>query len=308
VEYPKISVITICFNCEKTIQDTIDSIRNQNYPNLEYIIIDGKSTDKTIQIVKKNMEIVSKFVCENDQGPADAENKGLMLATGEYVNFLNADDIYADNMLFEVARAIKDNKDIEIVSTGAKVYSSIKNKVILESASKKNINFKLSNFLLKHSLFNAHFFKRELALKYYPIKTKVKDQTYFISSDNEYLSRIAIDRPRHFLIEKPLYIYNSHPGSITLSRKNIIKIRYERLEIVNSLIKNNQLTSEELQVANKAYKRSLALLLVLGILKLRITDVKFAIVEGFKKRGLFFLLDIFVEPLQELVYRISVSR
>lgn len=91
----KITIITVCYNSAKTIEQTIQSVLNQHYPNLEYIIIDGASTDGTQNIVKKYADKITLFKSEPDKGIYDAMNKGLTLATGDIVGLLNADDLYA---------------------------------------------------------------------------------------------------------------------------------------------------------------------------------------------------------------------
>jgi len=90
----KISIITPCFNAEKYIEQTIKSVLNQEYPNLEYIIIDGGSSDKTKQIVNKYKNKIDIIISEKDKGQYDAINKGLKLATGDVMAWLNADDVY----------------------------------------------------------------------------------------------------------------------------------------------------------------------------------------------------------------------
>jgi glycosyltransferase len=100
----KISVITATFNCEATIQYCIDSVINQTHKNIEYIIIDGGSTDRTKEIIKSNISNISIFISEKDNGIYDALNKGIVLATGDVVGFLHADDFYSDNsVLVEIA-------------------------------------------------------------------------------------------------------------------------------------------------------------------------------------------------------------
>jgi glycosyltransferase involved in cell wall biosynthesis len=90
----KISIITPCFNAEKYIEKTIKSVISQDYPNLEYIVIDGGSTDGTIDIVNQYKDKINVFVSEKDKGQYDAINKGLNLATGDVMAWLNADDVY----------------------------------------------------------------------------------------------------------------------------------------------------------------------------------------------------------------------
>jgi glycosyltransferase len=105
----KITVITVCFNAEKTIVDTIRSVADQTFPDVEYIIVDGGSTDATLELVKSNPTRVARFISEKDRGLYDAMNKGLRLATGEIIGFLNADDLYADEqVLSRVAEVFSD--------------------------------------------------------------------------------------------------------------------------------------------------------------------------------------------------------
>ena len=90
----KISIITVCYNSEKTIGDTLRSVFEQKYENIEHIIIDGGSTDRTLAVVATAGAHVAKIVSEPDNGIYDAMNKGIALATGDVVGFINADDFY----------------------------------------------------------------------------------------------------------------------------------------------------------------------------------------------------------------------
>ncbi|RIW14373.1 glycosyltransferase [Algoriphagus lacus] len=90
----KVSIITVTFNSSETLQDTINSISFQDYPDLEYIIVDGKSKDGTVDIIKNNLDVVSKWISEPDKGLYDAMNKGIRMATGDIVGIINSDDFY----------------------------------------------------------------------------------------------------------------------------------------------------------------------------------------------------------------------
>ncbi len=107
--YPKISVVIPSFNQGCFIEDTILSIINQKYPNLELIIIDGLSTDNTLEIVKKYFDSINFFVSEKDNGQAHALNKGFQIASGKICSYLNSDDSYIDNILWKIAEEY--NKD-----------------------------------------------------------------------------------------------------------------------------------------------------------------------------------------------------
>lgn len=96
VLYPKVSVITVCYNSQLVIEETIKSVVGQDYPNLEYIIIDGGSNDSTLDIIKKYKDKVDIMISEPDDGVYNAMNKGIDLATGIWLNFMNAGDCFAD--------------------------------------------------------------------------------------------------------------------------------------------------------------------------------------------------------------------
>jgi glycosyltransferase involved in cell wall biosynthesis len=104
----KISVITVCFNSEATIADTLQSVREQSYPEIEHIVVDGGSTDRTAEIVSAEGGRVATFVSEPDRGIYDAMNKGIGLATGDVIGFINADDFYAsEGVLAKVAEMFR---------------------------------------------------------------------------------------------------------------------------------------------------------------------------------------------------------
>ncbi len=103
----KISVITVCFNAAETIADTIQSIRSQSHPDIEYIVVDGGSTDGTLAIISQNRDVISVLITGPDKGMYDAANKGIDCASGEIIGMLNADDFYADkNVLSDVANSL----------------------------------------------------------------------------------------------------------------------------------------------------------------------------------------------------------
>lgn len=107
----KISIITVCWNSAATIEKTIESVASQTYGNIEYIIIDGKSKDATLDIIQKYLQVITKWISEPDKGLYDAMNKGIKMATGDYVGIINADDTFYDDRVIErVATFLKDNQ------------------------------------------------------------------------------------------------------------------------------------------------------------------------------------------------------
>lgn len=106
---PTISVITVTFNSRETIADTIESVATQTYPLIEHIVVDGASTDGTLEVLQRFRGKLSKIVSEPDEGIYAAMNKGLAMATGDVVGTLNSDDVYVDkNVLAMVAEVFRD--------------------------------------------------------------------------------------------------------------------------------------------------------------------------------------------------------
>lgn len=109
----KVSIITVAFNAEKTIEDTIKSVLSQDYDNLEYIVIDGNSSDGTLQVVNQYKSGIQTIISEPDKGIYDGMNKGVNYATGDIIGILNADDFYTHGEVISkiVAQVQKDNAD-----------------------------------------------------------------------------------------------------------------------------------------------------------------------------------------------------
>jgi len=128
---PLISVITVVFNGEKYLEETILSVINQTYDNVEYIIIDGGSTDGTLDIIKKYEDYIDYWVSEKDNGIYDAMNKGIDVANGDWINFMNADDIfYSTSVLEVVAQAILKTTANHVVVYGKLNLINSKNTVV----------------------------------------------------------------------------------------------------------------------------------------------------------------------------------
>ncbi len=110
----KVSIITITYNSAQTVEDTIKTVVSQDYPNIEYLIIDGKSKDRTLEIVDKYKNKISKIVSEKDKGLYDALNKGIKQATGDIVGMLHSDDLYAhEKVISKVVQKFETDPELE---------------------------------------------------------------------------------------------------------------------------------------------------------------------------------------------------
>lgn len=115
-KYPKISIVTPSYNQGKFIERTIQSVISQNYPNLEYIVVDGGSTDETIDILKKYSHRLTHWVSEPDRGQADALNKGFSQTSGDIMTWINSDDVFAPGSLHLVGDIFRSFSDVDWIS------------------------------------------------------------------------------------------------------------------------------------------------------------------------------------------------
>ena len=182
-DYPKISIVTPSYNQARFLERTILSVLNQNYPNLEYIIIDGGSTDGSIEIIKKYGKYLAYWISEKDEGQSDAINKGFNKSTGEILAWQNSDDIYLPGVFKQIAE-IYNAKKCEIIMGDIAHIS--KDDVPIRTLrygpwpkyGLKNVGMLISS--------QATFWTRDLHMKCEPIR---KDLHY--AFDTEYFYRLV---------------------------------------------------------------------------------------------------------------------
>ena len=171
---PLFSVITVVYNGEKFLEKTITSVINQSCKDFEYIVIDGGSTDKSLEIIKKYEKKIDYWVSEKDKGIYDAFNKGMIVSKGEFIGFINSDDIYKKNALNIISNYIRKNKVADFIFGSVKKHWGI-----LHGYKPHKIKYSWG-FYSSHS--TGFFIKRKVAEKigFYNIKYKYHaDYDYF---------------------------------------------------------------------------------------------------------------------------------
>jgi glycosyltransferase involved in cell wall biosynthesis len=122
---PIFSIITVVLNGEKFLRETIESVKNQSFKHYEYIIIDGGSTDKTLDVIKEHSEHIDFWISEKDRGLYDAFNKGILMAKGKYIGIINSDDVYTVNALEIINEYFSNNPKIDFVFGSVKKHWGI---------------------------------------------------------------------------------------------------------------------------------------------------------------------------------------
>lgn len=135
----KISIITVCFNSEKTIRDTIESVIAQDYTDIEYIIVDGGSNDSTMSIIQEYEDSINTVITELDKGIYDAMNKGIKLATGDVIGILNSDDIFENSLVIsDVIKLFKSIPTVSLIFGDVVIVDPIKTENIIRFCSSEN--------------------------------------------------------------------------------------------------------------------------------------------------------------------------
>jgi glycosyltransferase involved in cell wall biosynthesis len=195
----KISIITVVWNNKETIKNAIDSVFGQTYENIEYIVVDGASTDGTVEVVRSYGDKISKFVSEPDRGLYDAMNKGLALASGDIVGILNSDDFYIDKYVIE--KIVKEFEEKKVDSVYADLVfvkpDNLDKTVRYYDSSHFNPDKFAYGWMPAHPTF---FVKKEVYQKYGLFKTDYK-----IAADYELLTRfLAKNKISYSYLKEPI--------------------------------------------------------------------------------------------------------
>lgn len=194
---PLITIITVVFNNAKTLEQTILSVVNQTYKNFEYVVIDGGSTDGTLDIIKKYEEEIDYWMSEKDNGIYDAMNKGIKLAKGDWVHILNSDDYYLDENVLEKAAAHLKNPDKNFY-----YFTMLQD----FSGTKKVYKYSYNYFKLFYSAYLPHPTLLVSALQYKELG--LYDTRYRIAADHDMILRLCKNFKPNF-IDMPLTVMST---------------------------------------------------------------------------------------------------
>lgn len=228
----KVSIITVCYNSSKTIEDTFVSIRNQTYGNIEYIVVDGGSQDSTLDLIDKYQDIISISISEKDEGLYDAINKGIALSSGDIIGVLNSDDVfYDDDVVNNIVNAF--TTDVDGVYSDL-IYTSQHD---LSKISRVYSSRIFRSKLLRFGLMPAHptfYIRREEYLK-----RELYDLDYKIAADFELIARYIKDGIKLKYI--PQFSLRMREGG--MSSGSILSRISQNKEIVRACKKNDIYTN-----------------------------------------------------------------
>lgn len=202
----KVSIITVVYNAVKTIEQTIQSVLNQTYPSIEYIIIDGGSTDGTVDIINKFRDKIDIFISEKDDGLYDAMNKGIKSASGEIIGILNSDDTYTENAISLVVDNFR-NRPMDVLYGDAMLVDGISEIGLYDCSDIEQLWYRMA---IPHP---STFVRKEIYDKY-----GVFDTQYLIAADYDLMLRLYCEGVRFGHIDELLTYFRL--GGMCMVRLN----------------------------------------------------------------------------------------
>ena len=217
----KISILTICYNRVKTIEETIQSVLSQGYPNIEYILIDGASTDGTQAVIEKYQNQLTTYISEPDKGMYHAINKGLAMATGDIIGLVHSDDtFYDEKVISKMVEAFLNAPDADAVyGDGLYVTNDETQKIVRNRIGGPFSLRKLENGWLP--LHPTVYIKRNVLEKY-----GLYDTTFKIASDTEFLLRYLY-KEKIKIAYLPIYFMRMKMGGLSTSKSKAIEVLKE---------------------------------------------------------------------------------
>jgi len=233
-----VSIITVCLNASGVIETAIESVRSQTYPDIEHIVIDGGSTDGTLDIIEKYIDSISYFVSEPDRGIYNAMNKGIDAATGDIIFFLNSDDrFFDDGVVKDIADVFNSSPDIDIVF-GNQIFVYARNRIL-----KKQSFEVMRHQLAKTTILHQSLFTRRKVFG----STNGFSENYQIVSDYEWVIKaFLIHKFRYFYVDRTICVVSGQGISsttdfekerITVMRKYFTSYEILRCRVVPQMIR-----------------------------------------------------------------------
>ena len=212
-ELPFISIVTPALNCARYIGEAVENVLNQEYPRFEHIIMDGGSTDGTLDMLNGYPHL--RVISEPDRGLYDALNKGIRLAQGDYIGWLNADDLYADGVFHDLGHKAREMPTVELFTGDSDLFEDTPNGRRVLRTNRFYTCQELAQGQLSGVVsLNGCFFGRELFENVGAFTT-----AYELVSDHEFLFRLSIYGPRCASLARVSYHYRQHEQSLTWGRK-----------------------------------------------------------------------------------------
>jgi glycosyltransferase involved in cell wall biosynthesis len=233
----KVSIITVCYNRKHTMAKSIESVLKQDYPNIEYIVIDGNSKDGTKEIIESYSDKITKYISEPDQGMYDAINKGLHLATGDILGLMHSDDVFYDTtVVSKIVTAFEKSPDTDgIYGNGIYISNDAEERIVRNRIGEEyNFEKLKSGWLPLHP---TVYLKKSIIEKY-----GVYNLDFKIASDTEFLLRylfkhkIKMSYLNEYIVKMRMGgLSTSYKGALEVLREDYAIYKYHHLPAVKAV-------------------------------------------------------------------------
>lgn len=281
---PLFSIITPCLNRAKFIAQAVESVLAQNEHDFEHIILDGGSTDGTLEVLKQYPHL--QVHSAPDRGMYDALNRGLGLARGEILGFLNSDDLYAENA-FAAVREKFQAGNVQAVAGGALIFTSSRpGEIDVVRSYSPQENKVLESSTIGDPYINAWFFRRSVFEK-----LKGFDIRYRIVADREFMLRFAMSGIRYETIGDTLYQYRKHPDALTfdVTYQKLQRIFDEHLIMSSTYLQDASVPGDAKDMIRKLRTRETADIAVRSLRTFRLPELLYYARRGMEYESFWFL-------------------
>lgn len=225
---PLVTIITPSYNQGNFIKETIESVLNQTYENIQYIIVDGNSTDKSIEIINEYRDRIDTILVEKDSGQTNAINKGLKLAKGELVTWLCSDDLYENTAIEDMVNTFLHHEmNIDVVY-GDSFYIGVDSRIKYGIAKASQISYK--TVIKSGEMFPQPSSLIKLSSL---LEIGLLDESLNCAMDFDFIAKFVTRGKKFIYLEKILSYYRLHPASKTVNYYTGIKFSLEKLKIIN---------------------------------------------------------------------------
>ena len=295
---PDISIITPCLNRVEYVKEAIESVFLQDYVYVEHIFIDGGSMDGTLEVLQRYPQL--RVISEPDKGIYDAINKGIRLAKGEIIGFLNTDDLYEPNIISSVVKLFGKSHDIWAVVGATNIFkvNSLDHKEIIYSGASINQDELLERITLGDCVFNAWFFNKRVFER-----CGLFNINYKYAADREFLIRFALEKIPYANMQNTVYHYRWHTGSITFSDSNNAESEYnvECRMIAKQYLKQEKLTARQKRVFLRWHNKLITNLVLFSLSQANISKARLYAYQGLKSGSWWiydFIPDLFMSAVR----------
>jgi glycosyltransferase involved in cell wall biosynthesis len=241
----KISIVTISYNQSKFLEQAICSVVNQDYPDIEYIVVDPGSTDGSREIIEKYQDQIDKIVFEPDEGPADGLNKGFSYATGEIFGFINADDYLIPGAINKVVKAFRTNRRKDVLS--GNVFIIDQQGILLRRFYSRKFTpiravYGAASIAQQGTFFRSQCFKKAGGF----------NKSNRVAWDGEIWIEMALNGAQFGLIDDFIAAFRIYPDTVSLSQTSSIKYNEYKDKIFHRVLNRNYKASD--RVLRYAYK------------------------------------------------------